>query len=179
MLTGNTIVINLIGGPCCGKSTVAAQLFSELKKIGLSVELIQEPIKEHIYEEHNAILTHQIALFGEHLLKMDSLIGKVDCIIQDTSLLLNIVYDNTNNQLFNSLVIQEYNRFNNIDFFLNRGNIEFQDYGRLHTYEQSLELDKRIKDVYNFANAAYIELDTKTAVEDILTYISKIGGEEI
>lgn len=179
MLTGNTIVINLIGGPCCGKSTVAAQLFAELKKIGLSVELIQEPIKEHIYEEDNVILTHQIALFGEHLLKMDSLIGKVDCIIQDTSLLLNIVYDNTNNQLFNSLVIQEYNRFNNIDFFLNRGNIEFQDYGRLHTYEQSLELDKRIKDVYNFANAAYIELDTKTAVEDILTYISKIGGEEI
>ena len=30
-----TLVINLIGGPCSGKSTVAAELFSRLKKMGI------------------------------------------------------------------------------------------------------------------------------------------------
>ena len=30
-----TVVINLIGGPCSGKSTVAAGVFYELKKMGV------------------------------------------------------------------------------------------------------------------------------------------------
>ena len=29
-----TLVINLIGGPCSGKSTIAAELFARLKKNG-------------------------------------------------------------------------------------------------------------------------------------------------
>ena len=175
MISENTVVINLIAGPCAGKSTVAAQLFSELKKTGMSVELLQEPIKQHIYEDHRGILTHQIALFGEQLYKLDSLVGKVDCIVQDGSLLLNTVYDKSNNQLFKALVIQEYNRFKNLDFFVNRGEIEFQSYGRIHTYEQSIELDKKIRDVYNFANATYLEVNSVTAVDEILNHISSLG----
>lgn len=177
-MLSNTIVINLIAGPCAGKSTAAAQLFSELKKTGMSVEYLQEPIKQHIYEDHRGILTHQIALFGEQLYKLDSLINKVDCVVQDGSLLFNALYDQTNNQLFKSLVIQEYHRFRNLDFFLNRGDIQFQEYGRIHTYEESLELDKRIKDLYNFANATYIDVNSITAVDEILNHISALGKTE-
>ena len=175
MISNNTVVINLIAGPCAGKSTVAAQLFAELKKTGMAVELLQEPIKTHIYEDHRGILTHQIALFGEQLYKLDSLVGKVDCVVNDGSLLLNAVYDQSNNQLFKALVMQEYNRFKNLDFFINRGDIEFQSYGRIHTYEQSLMLDKKIKDVYDFANATYIDVDSVTAVDEILTHIQSFG----
>lgn len=178
MLLNSTIVINMIGGPNTGKSTSAAQLFSELKKTGISAEYLQEPIKQHIYEDHHGILTHQIALFGEQLYKLDSLIGKVDCVIQDGSLLLNALYDQTNNQLFKSLVIQEYHRFRNLDFFLNRGDIEFQTYGRIHTYEESVELDKKIKDLYSFANATYIDVNSVTAVDEILNHISALGKSE-
>ena len=40
-----TLVINLIGGPGCGKSTIAAELFSRLKKMGVTCELVTEYIK--------------------------------------------------------------------------------------------------------------------------------------
>lgn len=175
MITNNTVVINIIAGPCAGKSTTAAQLFSELKKVGMSVELLQEPIKSHIYEDYRGILTHQIALFGEQLFKLDSLVGKVDCVVNDGSLLLNAVYDQSNNQLFKALVMQEYNRFKNLDFFINRGDLEFKEDGRIHNYEQSLMLDKKIKDVYEFANASYIEVNSTTAVDEILTHIQSFG----
>ena len=53
--------------------------------------------------------------------------------------------------------------------------IEFQSYGRIHTYEQSIELDKKIRDVYNFANATYLEVNSVTAVDEILNHISSLG----
>lgn len=178
MLLNNTIVINLIAGPNAGKSTSAAQLFSELKKTGMSVEYLQEPFKQHIYEDHRGILTHQIALFGEQLYKLDSLMGKVDCVVQDGSLLFNALYDQTNNQLFKSLVIQEYHRFRNLDFFLNRGDTEFQMYDNSCTYEEMLTIDRKIKDLYSFANATYIDVNSITAVDEILNHISALGKTE-
>ena len=36
-----TVVINLIGGPGCGKSTVAADVFCKLKKLNKNVKLIK------------------------------------------------------------------------------------------------------------------------------------------
>lgn len=171
MISDNTVVLNLIAGPGAGKSTTAAELFAQLKKAGMAVELLTEPIKKHIYEDHRNILAHQIALFGEQLYQLDCLNGKVDCIIQDGSLLLNAVYDQSNNQLFKALVIQEYHRFRNLDFYINRGDIPFQQDGRIHTYEQSLELDKKIIDVYSFAGAQYIDVNSATATEEILKFI--------
>ena len=47
--------------------------------------------------------------------------------------------------------------------------------GRIHTYEQSIELDKKIRDVYNFANATYLEVNSTTAVDEILNHISSLG----
>lgn len=175
MLSNNTVVLNLVAGPGAGKSTVAAQLFAELKKTGMTVELLPEPVKRHIYEDNRTIITHQIGLFGEELYQLDNLVGKVDCVIQDFSLLLNAVYDRSNNALFKALVIQEYSRFRNLDFFINRDGVEFQESGRIHTLDESLEIDKKIKDVYSYANAPYIEVSSLTAVDEILNHIAQIG----
>lgn len=41
-----TKVINLIGAPGAGKSTIASQLFSLMKWQGLDVELVSEYAKE-------------------------------------------------------------------------------------------------------------------------------------
>ncbi len=37
----DTTIINLFGGPGCGKSTLAAEIFSILKKNGISIEFIK------------------------------------------------------------------------------------------------------------------------------------------
>ena len=39
-----TLVINLIAGPCSGKSTISAELFARLKKMGVKCELVTEYI---------------------------------------------------------------------------------------------------------------------------------------
>ena len=88
----DTLVINLIGGPCSGKSTVSAELFARLKKMGIHCELVSEYIKDRIYEENKTMPKNQIAIFGMEHYNISTKIGKVDVIVHDGSFLNNIIY---------------------------------------------------------------------------------------
>ena len=173
-----TLVINLIGGPCAGKSTIAAELFARLKKMNIHCELVPEYIKELIYEENQTIPVNQIAIFGNQHYMINNKIGKVDCVIQDGSFLNNIIYTKENtgedNPEFYALLISEYHKFNNLTFFIDRGTLEFETYGRIHTEKQSKELDKKIKKVYEMANADYIEVEARDAVDKMIPIILNI-----
>lgn len=163
-----TLIINLIAGPCSGKSTVAAELFARLKKMGIHCELVSEYIKDRIYEENKTMPINQIAIFGMEHYSISTKIGKVDVIVHDGSFINNIIYKKEENPEFDNLIISEYKKFNNLDFFIKRGNIEFEDYGRIHNLKQSKEIDKVIKDIYAQYNLSFIEVEARDAVDKII-----------
>ena len=163
-----TLVVNLIGGPCSGKSTIAAELFARLKKMGIHCELVTEYIKERIYEENKTMPINQIAIFGMEHYSISNKIGKVDVIVHDGSFINNIIYKNEDNPEFDKLIIAEYKKFNNLDFFIKRGNIEFEEYGRIHNLEQSNELDYKILAAYFKYNLKCIEVESRDAVDKII-----------
>lgn len=174
-----TLVINIIGGPCSGKSTISAELFARLKKMGVHTELVSEYIKERIYDENNNIINDQIFLFANTLHRLKNKLNKVDVIVHDGSLLLNINYDKDNNNKLHDLIISEYKKFNNIDFFLNRENIKFETYGRIHNEKESKQIDTNIKNLYHKYNLDFIELDSKDATDKIIKYILDKLNEKI
>jgi len=169
----DTLVINLIGGPCSGKSTVSAELFARLKKMGIHCELVSEYIKDRIYEENKTMPSNQIAIFGMEHYNISTKIGKVDVIVHDGSFLNNIIYKVGENKEFDDLIISEYKKFKNLDFFIKRGNIEFEDYGRIHNLKQSKELDKIIKETYERYGLSYIEVEARDAVDKMIPIILK------
>lgn len=171
MYNNETLVINLIAGPCSGKSTVSAELFSRLKKMNISCELVPEYIKDRIYEENQTIAKDQITLFGMEHYGLKTKLGKVKVIVHDGSFLNNIIYNNEPNPELEKLVISEYFKFNNLDFFIKRGNIEFETYGRIHNLEQSLTLDNMIRSVYETCGAKYIEVEARDAVDKMIPII--------
>lgn len=168
-----TLVINLIGGPCSGKSTVAAELFARLKKMGVHCELVSEYIKDRIYEENQTMPKNQIAIFGMEHYNISNKLGKVDVIVHDGSFINNIIYKAEENKHFDDLIISEYKRFWNLDFFIKRGNIEFETYGRIHNLKQSKELDKIIKETYDNYKLSYIEVESRDAVDKIIPIVLK------
>lgn len=174
----NTVVINIIGGPCSGKSVAAAALFAELKKHGIICEYLPEVIKSYIYENNHNMCLDQVMLFAKELYNLKNLNGKVAIIVHDGSLLNNIVYNRDSDQIFNAFVIEQYHTFHNLDFFIDRGELAFQQYGRIHDEAESIAIDKKIQEVYSFANADYITVNSVTAVEEILTHISA-GAEGV
>jgi hypothetical protein len=100
-------------------------------------------------------------------------IGKVDVIVHDGSYINNIIYKAEDNKPFDNLIISEYKKFNNLDFFIKRGNIEFESYGRIHNLKQSKELDRIIKETYDNYGLSYIEVESRDAVDKIIPIILK------
>ena len=65
-----TLIINLMGGPCSGKSTIASGLFYNLKKLGYNCELALEFAKDKVWEESIKVLDDQFYVFGKQFHKL-------------------------------------------------------------------------------------------------------------
>lgn len=136
-----TIVINLMGAPGTGKSTIASELFSKMKWLGYDVELVSEYAKELVWEERNETFKNELYLFAKQHHRMFRLNSKVKYIITDRPLILSIFYNKKygdNSEVFKNLVLQEIDKFKNINIFLNRTKPYVQK-GRNQTEEESKE----------------------------------------
>ena len=163
------IVINLYAGPGTGKSTSAAQIFSELKWNGINSEMTLEFAKEKVWEESIKVLDDQIYIFAKQLHKMRRLVGKVDVIITDSPLLFSIMYDVTKNEHLKNLVLDVYKEFNNFNIFLKREK-PFEQAGRLQNEEKARALDEQIKNILDEHAGGYITFPANKASA------SKIAG---
>jgi hypothetical protein len=89
-----THVVSLYGGPGLGKSTLAAELFVELKKRGKSVELVHEYVKQWAWEgKVPSGSIDAIYIFAKQVKLECRLYNKVDFIITDSPLGLCPVYE--------------------------------------------------------------------------------------
>lgn len=168
-----THVINLYGGPCCGKSTVAAGLFYELKCNGIECEMTGEYAKDKTWDENPKILNHQPFIFGQQLHRIWRLNNKVQFIICDSPILLSIIYSKENSDLFERFIVEQYNKYNNINFILDR-TVKYDVIGRNETEEEAIKLDNNlvhIMDKYNI-NYTLVTGDSKNKVNKILKYLN-------
>lgn len=163
-----TIIVNLIGGPGSGKSTTAAGLYYELKKLNINCEMALEYAKDKVYEESFKTMDDQLYIFGKQYHRMWRLKDSVDVIITDSPLLLSIFYNKTKSNYFDNLVIEQYNRFNNLLYILQRDGIKFQQEGRLQNEKESIQIDSSIKNILNKNNIEYKEVSTLDAINTIV-----------
>lgn len=134
------LVINLFGAPGAGKSTGAAYIFSMLKFRGINAELITEFAKDKVWEENGEVFkpNNQCYLFGEQYYRLSRCKDKVDVIVTDSPLPLSILYNKGEvlKESFNTMVMDCFNSFNNINFLLLRDK-PYNPKGRLQTESES------------------------------------------
>lgn len=165
-----TVVINLFGGPGCGKSTIAAELFATLKKQGYEVELVTEYAKDKVWEESYKTLENQIYVFAKQLHRMWRLKDKVQFIITDSPLPLSIIYDRDKNEELKNLIITRFNSFDNINIVINRSTV-YNKNGRYQNEEQANEIDNQIRELLISYLIPFISRDINDVVETILDKI--------
>lgn len=153
-----TKIINLFGGPGCGKSTTAAQVFSMLKQNNINCELVTEFAKQLTWSERFNELACQPYVFGKQLKNLSMLIGKVDVIITDSPVLLSIIYtsDRWPNS-FKQSVLDIFNSFDNTNYFLKREK-QYNPKGRNQTLEEAINIDGEISKLLQDNKIPVIEL---------------------
>ena len=142
------LVVNFYAGPGAAKSTMTAATFAALKWRNVNCEMALEYAKDKVWEESTALLDNQLYVFGKQQHRLYRLSEKVDVIITDAPLLNSVHYDAKNNQVFRALIEQEYSKYKNLNFFINRMK-PYNPKGRLQTEEQAKEIDGEILKILN------------------------------
>ena len=152
-------VINVIAGPGAGKSTLASGLYHEAKRRGWNVELVTEVAKDLVWEGRHCALGNQAYVFGRQMQRVDRLKGHVDYVITDSPVLLSAIYAPEDYpQQWEQVVVELWKRYDNNVAFLGRGPW-FDDRGRVHNLQASLEIDRRIAVLLAKHNITYTQVD--------------------
>ncbi|MDD4188278.1 MAG: hypothetical protein PHX04_05955 [Bacilli bacterium] len=159
-----TIVVNFFAGAGTGKTTLATDIFSRLKKLNVETELALEFAKDLVWEENFNTLKNQMYVFGHQLHRIERLIGKVDVVITDSPLLLSIIYrPEYLSNVFDKLVLEVFNSYNNLNYFIERTH-NYNPNGRVEkTLEEASIKDNQIRQLL---------------INNNITYKSIVGNEE-
>lgn len=171
-------VINLFAGPGVGKSTTRAMVFAHCKINGIKIEETTEYAKDLQYEGNADLLADQLFVLANQNRRLERLKNKVDCVINDSPIILGIAYKLPNylSTTFNALTFELFNTYDNINLFLERSIDEnsYQQYGREQTYSEAVELDNKIKKMLDDYQIPYITIPFENRMNHILGYLKHL-----
>lgn len=156
-------VISFWAGPGAGKSTLAAALFSRMKRLRYKVELVTEVAKDLTYEEAWTHLGNQLKVLADQNFRLARLEGKAEWAITDSPLPLSLIYCKPGElSWLRPIVRQLWGHYDNLPFILQRTKAVYQDFGRNETENQAKALDTEIHELGK-AFGAYLTLDPDDA----------------
>lgn len=183
----STRIINLIGGPGVGKSTIASGLFYELKTQQISCELVTEHAKELTWEGSTQLLENQIHVFAEQYRRQWRLLDKVEYVITDSPLILNSIYfdyyltllgdkskfTNAYIALSRRFFDETFLQFNNINFFIKRS-VDYDSDGRNQSAAEAVNIDQQIFEKLLARKQEFVIYsgDTRDTVQSILSTLT-------
>lgn len=169
-----TLFVNLYGGPCAGKSTIAAHLFAELKWNHISTEIISEYAKQLVWEESFPKMKNQIYILGKQHNKQFTLNGKVDVAVTDSPFILSLIYDANETKFLTEMAMAAFNKFWNINIFLERS-MDYDSNGRTQkTIEEAIIKDNEIKQFLSDNEIPYISIPAQREnIQSIVELIKK------
>lgn len=176
-------VINFYGGPGSGKSTKAAGLYYKMNMAGFSVELNNEFAKECVWEDNVPMLKDQLFMLAHQHRKILRLVGKVDYVITDSPVMLSGIYRELYDgplysDLIDKLARECYDKYENINFMLDRPKKIFNQKGRAQTEEGSIDIDSAILEMFKNEKVPFFWLKglEEDAVDIAYKYVAKKGS---
>ena len=174
------IIINLAGGPGCGKSILASDVFSALKRRFISCELSGEYIKKKLREDARKVVQNQIYIFAKQQFQLFGMKDNVDVIITDSPIFFSSVYDESKCPHLAALIMKEYNQYNNLTYLLKRDSeVPYEQEGRYQDRKGAELVDARVRSFMHDYSITYRELEgigedsLESIVSDVLIEMQK------
>lgn len=173
----NTIVVNLLGGPGVGKSTLTAAIFAKLKDNDVDCEMASEFAKELVWEQRNETFKDELYIFAKQAHRLFRLNGKVDVIITDRPLILTCFYAQDDKPLC-KFCLDRFESYHNVNYLLVREKA-YNPNGRNQNEEEARKIDTETKVMLAKYDIDYKELPGNMDTSDIIVNdILKMLGKE-
>jgi adenylate kinase family enzyme len=153
-------VINFFGAPGVGKSTVAAEIFSQLKKKGFNVALVTEFANFKITEKSFKAVQNQYYVTSKQLYNQEVFEDKYNIVVTDSPILLSFVYSNDSiaDKKFNEFILEKFNEKENFNFLLNHDTVTLNNFsmnGRRHDKSKLEQIHNKIIETLKNNNIEY------------------------
>ena len=171
-------IINFFAGPGAGKSTTTAQLFADMKKRSMNVELVTEYAKDLVWEDRmNVLLEDQLYILAKQARKLHRIADKVDYVITDAPLVQGLMYEP--HQYFTGfepLVVEIFKTYNNQNYFLKRIT-KYEPLGRYQDEQGAIDIDHRLMDILAKHDIPFTIIEDLNYATDIV--LSDIGVNNV
>lgn len=154
--------INFLGGPDAGKTTTAADVFSRLKRLRVSVEYVNEYVKAWAYEGRNIDAYDQFYLQAKQMhYEYRFLKHGVKNIVTDSPVCLGYIYAPPSLTPVLRQISDTYDKgFAHVNIYLDRGDKPYDPHGRYQDRERAVEVDKKIlAEVPNLIKIPWDDID--------------------
>lgn len=183
----NTKIINLVGGPGAGKSSVALSLAGKMKMSGMSADYVREFVKNWAYEGRKVQSHEQLEIFHGQSSSERPLYGNVEYAVSDSPLCLSEIYEKHyfGTDLTRGLYYEWMKIFKDVTpifFKIERSKAYVQE-GRYETESQAKEMDVKIHDkisgMCEMIGWKYYTVNYDTAVDEILQILGLTIKEKL
>ena len=180
-----TIVLNIIGGPGAGKTTIASEVFVRLKKLNVDCENVFEFAKELVWSQRNNAFNDRLYMHAMQNHRLFLINGKVEVIVCDSPLLLTSIYNHfylenehssSYNKMIDTMVLETWKLYHNVTYFIERDTC-YVDNGRRESNAEALEIDKRILNYLEKNKIPYQKVSLEKAADQIYDDIKERLGK--
>jgi nicotinamide riboside kinase len=180
-----TIVINIIGGPGVGKSILTSDVFSALKREGVSCEISAEYIKKKLREKALKAVESQIYIFAKQQYQLFTLKDEVDVIVTDSPIFFSTVYDKTKCPMLKALIMKEFHKYKTLNYLIARDEtVPYEQEGRYQDAEGAKKVDTQMIKFLDEEKIEYKQMfgigpkTLKVIVADVLTKLKENESKE-
>lgn len=161
-------VCNFFAGPSAGKTTNGLHVAAALKTMRKDVLYVPEFALEAAIDKNYQLLDDQIAIFGEQQRRLYRAINDFEWAVTDSPLFLTLHYAQSGMRSYDDhnsvrcrlgdLVMETFNQYQNYNFFVDRGNREFRQAGRIQNEEESKRKDQELLDLVDMLGFDYYRI---------------------
>jgi adenylate kinase family enzyme len=181
-----TFVINIIGAPGVGKTTISALLFAKLKLCGYVCEYVQEYAKKLVWMKDFDTLNNQYHVTKKQFELLQQINGHVDFIVTDGPLIHGIYYNKYNKDNISNIdktekyILDCFSKFNNINIVLDRISRKYETEGRIQSEDEAKDIDIVLKHLLKINSIEYNSYPSEEkSIQNIIEFIIKFIQKNI
>ena len=156
-----TKVINIIGGPGCGKSMFSAAMVLYMHLHSKTVETIPDYAKALVWQRNFEVLKNQYFIAQRQFEMLNLLDGQVQFLVTESSLPQALYYNETYESTIcdvgktRTQILKWQGMYDNINILVERGEKRYVRAGRFQEEEQARAIDRGLRDLLDRESIPY------------------------